>query len=177
MPVHHAVALTGGYFDQPATARATTTLAGFGPVDRAMCGANDPVPGHVKKLVGLVIHLYRNMGTPVEVGMHGTLVSDRKTTAGLAAVQHVKWHGIALVHKIAAVAQGHRLRVEISHLHASPLSAVGAQPGAQLCHRVRNEERPQGLKTLRLMGTIADRDAGAAGIARHLQIMGGVADH
>ena len=83
------------------------TSARAGIVNRAVGGAQEPVPGNVPKAVGLVVHFHGHVGTPVEVGIDLALVADRKPSASLPGVIHIKGHGQATVLQVIASAQGH----------------------------------------------------------------------
>lgn len=100
MPVHDAVTL--GYVNlyQATAARAHLALTGLGRIHGAMRGAHQPVACAVKKTVGLVIHLYRDMGATVQVGVHLSCIANGKSTARLTAILHVKRNGFATVEQI-----------------------------------------------------------------------------
>ena len=74
-----------------------------------MGSTQEPAPGIVKELVGLVVHLHRHMGTAVEVSVWQALVADCKGPAGLARVHDIKRHGTAAIDEVGAVAQSEGL--------------------------------------------------------------------
>lgn len=93
MPVHHTVHLGKGDLHQPAATRPASARAGIGPVGGAMGGAYQPLAGDIEKTVGLVIHLYRHVRATVQVGVRLVFEPDRKGTAGLPPIDHIKGDG------------------------------------------------------------------------------------
>ena len=84
MPVHDAIALRQVNFHQAASARPAAATPGSRLVHGAMGGAHQPMPGQVKKPVGLVIHFHRHMAAAVQVGMDLPPIAHRKGPAGSA---------------------------------------------------------------------------------------------
>lgn len=106
MPINNPVIFRNSYFDQPAVARATRTLAGIGQVGRAMAGAQQPLTAVIKDAVGLPVQFHRHVRATVQVSMRGALKANRKSPAGLARIVDIERHGLPAIDQVNAVAKG-----------------------------------------------------------------------
>lgn len=116
MPINQACAFRQRDLHQATTAWAACALAGIGQVGGAVAGAQQPLAAVVKNPVGLPVERHRHVRAAVQVGMRQTLVTNRKSTAGLAGIAEVKRYGLPALGQIMAVAKwqqlvhGHTLR-------------------------------------------------------------------
>jgi hypothetical protein len=58
-----------------------------------MCGTNNVLARRIKKSIGLVIHLHGHMAASIKVGKNLSLETNGKSSAGLPAMDHIKWNG------------------------------------------------------------------------------------
>ena len=105
MPVNNALRFSQLYFDQAATARAAHAVARFWVVFGTVGGAQQPAATVVKYAIGLKIQLHRHMAAAVQVGLCLAFKSNRKGTAGLPVINHIKWNGQVTFLQVLAVAQ------------------------------------------------------------------------
>ena len=174
MPVHHTIVLGKVNLDQTASAGPSDTLTGLGLVAGTMGGTHQPPTGAVKKTVRLIIHFHGHMGAAVQIGMTLPLVANCKSAAGQTQVLDIKSHRQPTVSQVSRIANRDQLARGYVHSQAS---GMHSQPVMQFSHGMSHVARRQGMKSLRLVGAIANGDTGTARIEGHLQIVGGITDH
>ena len=128
---HPAVRLGQRDTDQSTTARPARTGTGIGLICGPVGCTQEPAPGVVEELVGLVVHLHRDMGAAVHIGVGLALEADRKRAAGLAAKEHIKRHSAPAFDQVTAITQGQG-GVHVSLCCVVRLGCVPRTPGSPL---------------------------------------------
>lgn len=94
-----------------------------------MGGAQQPLTGGVKHLIGLPVEFHRHMGAAVQVGVRLAVKSHSKSPAALPGVLHIERHGLPAAYQIGAAAQD---LPGVAACHA--ISTIADQPVVQIAN-------------------------------------------